>query len=255
MKKAEKTKQNWLYVNIAAIAGIILALCMAGFLIGRTPSVIPNIQTSDYYCNRERPYPMPPEFERALSLVRQRQYSSESISVTPDRKKNIVNCLNIQYSDLSEMNAEGIFTFDRNSTTDELRILVDNTYKEYDDYLTATLLSHEIVHAAQFTLETHEGKSLSCYEKEEEAFRRQLDFLSSLNQEELESLVLKVTSNPNKNDAYAGVYGLINISFQAYQQCNSNSDACFYDSIDQQIKDMVRNNPGYQEQCSYEDQL
>lgn len=205
-------------------------------------------------CERKIPYKMEPEFERALSLLNQR---SKSISL--HGYDTILNCIDIQYGDLQEIEAEGVFLFDNNSTKDDLKIIVDKRYKSYDDILTMLLLSHEIVHASQFL---HKS-TLDCYEKEIQAFTIQIQTFPLLNSEEIESVYYRVNNNPEKNSAYLGLHYLFTINTNANKICGgpmsqvdvdsmkySKFNDCFFGNRDKMISEMVRNSSGYQKQCA-----
>ncbi len=144
--------------------------------------------------------------------------------------------MDIQYSDLSKFGSpEGFFIFDSNySTSDDLRIFVDNSYKGYDDYLTAVLLSHEISHAYQFLTQKELVKKTnavlapdivnslqSCFDKEIYAFNRELDFLNGLNKEEYDSFRTRILNNPYKNSAYIGTATMLKISDGAAENCGN----------------------------------
>ncbi len=196
-------------------------------------------------CTRTTPYDNPPEFTRAISLVNQRYVEAKLPGAIDE---SISNCIDIQYTDLSNKEAEGYFIFDPNSSTNDLKIYVDNSYKSYDDILTALLLSHELKHVQQFIDYKTKGTDVSCFDKEIEAFSWQFGFLTDLNAEERKSLYNRISYNPNINNAYAMTWQLI----QLYNNTNdcSNENTCVGGSTMQQLKNMVINNPFYQKQCA-----
>lgn len=199
-------------------------------------------------CERTSPYQVEPEFSRALSLIIQRyQQGIQGYQI-----KEYYNCLNIQYGDLkqSENGPEGIFFFDPAiSNPNNLAVIVDNSYRSYDDLLTATLLVHEIIHAKQFYELTVDNKPESdCYEKEVQAFLGQWLFLGFLNSEERDSIIYRSFSKNENNPALEIQKGLLTIMANASITCNKNSD-CVVQQIRNEVTRMVKESPHYQEQC------
>ena len=195
-------------------------------------------------CIREEPYTKPPEFDRAISLFFQRW--AEKNGKGDD---SIANCLDIQYANLTD--AEGLFTFDNNSTMNRLTIYVDNSYKYKDDILTASLLSHEINHASTYLEMLAGNADYSCYEIEKFAFATQLFFIGALNTEEQDSLATRIGSLDISNNATLGIINnLISISANAIRYCGAGMLNCYYQNVDDQIMTMLKSNPYYQQQCA-----
>lgn len=207
-----------------------IGLCIAGLIF------ISNIGLADKFCPRTTPYPMAPEFQRALSLIGQRV---SQVYGSGDPNKSVYNCLDIQYGDAGP-NAEGFFLFDtRFSKIDDLKIIVDSSYRRNDDLLTAILLSHEVTHAWQFADELKNGNVLSCVDKEVGAFQNEYSFVTVLNPEEKSSLISRLSNN-DPNTALWGVYNLFSFT----------SGAQTYRDTQNQIESMVKDSPYYQRQCS-----
>ncbi len=216
-----------------------------------------NEKISEPLCKRTEMYDMPEEFKRALSLVEQRVYEAAYSNDTEEQKRdlnrfgNYHNCIDIEYADLSDEQAEGVFIFDRNSTPDRMVIYVDQAYTSYDDLLTAILLHHETVHVNQYMKEILDIESLSCVDKEVNAFLSTWLFIRMLNDEEKASLAYRLDKNPNKNSAYGGIMQLAELNYQAARECKKETtgNQCELDRFEELIREMVTGNPGYQEQC------
>lgn len=198
-------------------------------------------------CIKEEMYDIPTEFKRALSLISQRygeKFGSKSSDIP------FLNCLNIQYSNLDQ--AEGIFVFDPDkSNLDNLTIYVDNSYKNKDDILTAFLLSHEIFHAGSYLSKLNFGSETSCYNEEIGAYQTQLVFLGSLNQEEQNSLVSRISAlNYSNNSPLIMVKEFLDYSGKATRVCGMNNANCYSEQMTKQITNMVKNSPYYQKQCN-----
>lgn len=191
------------------------------------------------YCSRFEKYSMPDEFDRAIGLIIQRMKQS-GYAFGDETAKNINdirNCLDIQYaqSDDDMQGAEGLFMFYENSTPDRLQIFVSPRYQIKDDLLTAILLSHEITHAYLFA--TGLNKNISCYENEARAFASQMQFLGTINNEELASITYRY--NYRSSQEAISVVDLI-----VALGTTSGNDGY------QKALNYVKNSPFYQSQCA-----
>lgn len=240
---------------------IILVLAIIFFYSDTKPK---SIQTPTIIkkgvCDRNEMYPMPAEFQRALSLIIQRYTEKKDPDVNLYSK--MLNCVNIQFGDTLKDKAEGFFIFDvNNSSVDKLDIYVDASYTNYDDLTTAFLLSHELTHAKQFVNEKAYGKKLSCVNQEVEAFRQQLIFQSYLNSEEQRSLTTRAEQFNNKNPQLKWFVTLIDLSWEAILEINGGapppSDKVYSkeeghqygEILTSKIRQMIISNPDYQQQC------
>lgn len=234
---------------------IIVALLLLGLAYGlgrnqtQTNSIPNGKPTEKGLCTRTSPYDAPSEIKRALSLLSER-WDAEPNAPTP--KGGMSNCLHIIYKDHSEMdNAEGYFLFDKSSNPNDIRIFIDNTYKNYDDILTASLLKHEVIHATIYYL-VLEGsmQPLTCVENEVDAFSEQIIFLTNLNPEEWKSITYRVASNPHLNSAYELTDFLLRLNKKGDEQCVNASDSnCWRNYVKASLTNWVKTNPYYQEQC------
>lgn len=198
-------------------------------------------------CTRTTPYDTPPELTRALSLVTER-WSAPSNAPTPEG--SMLNCIHLIYKDHSEMNdAEGFFSFDKNSDPNDIRIYIDDTYKGYDDILTASLLKHEVIHAIIYYMTLEGTPPPSCVENEVDAFYSQLVFLTSLNPEEWKSITYRVTQNPHLNSAYELTYYLLLLNGRSQSKCGQD-DNCWKSYVMDDLRNWIKSNPYYQKQCS-----
>jgi len=249
--------------------GIFLILLLLSFWFGKngnlTPSTVTrnNSSLSRVVCSREKPYSLEPEFERAISLIRQR--------VGVGRKKNgesWSNCFHVQYADLENLfgeKTEGLFYFDETSTLDNLKIYVDNSYKEKDDLLTALLLIHESSHAMDFVEFKKTGVKKSCVQSEVDAFYLQNAFLTFLNEEEQNSIIARIYGfrrglykpGTRAYQTMSYLHELWKIAADSTGYCaqryNIDSDewvTCEKEREKKLIEEMVINSPYYQKQCN-----
>ena len=144
--------------------------------------------------------------------------------------------------------AEGFFLFDKNSSPNDLRIYVDDTYKGYDDILTASLLKHEFIHAT-ILIRTLEGASPpSCIENEVAAFYGQIIFFLNLNPEEWKSITYRVGQKPHLNSAYEMTNYLLLLNKAGDDKCGDD-DNCWKSYVENRLRNWVSSNPYYQKQC------
>ncbi len=202
----------------------------------------------DPQCIRDNPYDKPPEFDRALSLFKQRY--TDKFGKSANDHTSFFNCLDIQYTTLND--AEGMFSFDESKSSPErLSIYVDYSYKIKDDILTAFLLSHEIFHAGVYLSKLNFGSELSCYDNEIRAFQQQAAFISALNQEEQDSIVGRLYAmDYGNNNPLILIKAILDFSGRATAICGWNAPDCSWKEMTDQITNMVKSNPYYQKQCS-----
>lgn|GEM_PF-3088685 len=207
-------------------------------------------------CSRTNPYSIPPEFQRALSLMIQRLKSpslftqqSTGSSINPEVMKllsnhgnkidQIQNCLDIQYSknDTDMEGANGYFLYTDNQSTDDLKIIVSPKYQATDDLLTSLLLLHEVTHAIQFVDGKITGKPLDCVEKEVIAYQMSFSFFSLLNQEEINSLFARYQkrTSPDVNNYFDTMMGT--------NKFKGND-------VVEKLRNLIKSEPYYQKQCN-----
>lgn len=237
---------------------LLVGLLIVGFLFfsEKPPDSPQKDVLSLSNCTRTDPYSKPPEFDRAVSLILQRQKQKKH--PYSQKFEEMKNCLDIQYTDLSSENgAEGVFYFDDSvSSVNKLVLEVDRNYQFTDDITTAYLLSHELSHARQFTETVSGEKSWGCLEAEVEAFYEQLVFGSLLNEEEVQSVISRLEGG-STNTQLKQYEHLLDISWQSIQECKNTDSygesttdfACWQGKVRDRIEVMVRSNPFYQEQC------
>lgn len=192
-----------------------------------------------FLCARDKPYPMNPAFDRALSLVIQRLKEMPS-NYANTLVGDIANCLDIQYapSEKDMGGAEGYFTFRPGQSSERLLIYVDPAYQAKDDIMTALLLSHEATHAYNYAMnDLLLQKPLDCYADESLAFQFQTVFLFSLNPGEKQSLIARYVTNGDDGEL-RGTLNLL-MSFVTKGDVDHNKTLRY-----------VKSSPYYQKQCA-----
>lgn len=249
--------------RLAALFLVAFWLMGLGFvLLVANDTTLDNSNT--YICGKSSPSTTKPEFERAVSLILQRheQYIRDNSDLKKDIDLNTLsqnefnrlkdevkynlqfysiislnqNCINIDYES-SGKNIEGIFLFDPSSTSKELKINVAPKFESKDDLLTATLLSHELQHVADFII-NYPKIGLSeeeCFQTEERAFGRETWFFSMLNQEEKNSIIARAKLYDSEE-----ISSLLAVEKLVGETGEETTKA---------ISNFVRNDPDYIKQC------
>ena len=206
----------------------------------------------DPVCIREKMYDMPPEFVRALSLIKQRFHEWSIRNNIPDPNDILIfNCVDVQYGDTAD--AEGFFTFDENSSNiDKFEIKVNRSYVNSDDLLTATLLAHETKHALNYLNRLQGFNNYSCVEDEVLAFNNQLNFTGNLTTEEQNSLYARLLKDyRNPSSGLSIIWDLWLLRDQAKKICRTNQwNNCVMKEVGPLILNYVKSNPYYQKQCN-----
>ena len=243
---------------------VFVLICILGVVIiytiktapSRTPETAKQAQE---ICNRTSPYDMPPTLQRAISLVMQRYAEHNEPGLA--EYQQMVNCLNIQFTDIhrTDSDTEGYFTFDISSSSlDNQVVAVDAAFNDYDDLTAAVILSHELTHAKQFVDELAYHQSLSCVDKEVFAFKQEVAFYSYLNPEEQRSLSARVAQGNYNNPELAQLQQLASMGWTAAVAVNGGQNRPFTPAEQQQynaileskIRQMVISIPGYKTLCN-----
>lgn len=243
---------------------VFVLICVLGVVIIYTIKTAPSrtpetAQQAQAICSRTNPYDMPPALQRAISLVMQRYAEHNEPGLA--EYQQMVNCLNIQFSDIhkTDNNTEGYFTFDTNSSSlDNQVVAVDAAFNDYDDLTAAVILSHELTHAKQFVDQLAYHQSLSCIDKEVFAFKQEVAFYSYLNPEEQRSLSARVAQGNYNNPELAQLQQLASMGWTATVAVNGGQNRAFtaaeqqqYDALlESKIRAMVISIPAYQKLCN-----
>ncbi len=241
-------------VKILVASVIVIYLVFTALHSSDKVADVPSPAPASNTCIRQSPYPLKPEFDRVLSLLLQRyqqanspQYATFSI---------MRNCLDVQFADLGNQGAEGVFYFDQKlSNPQRLLIEVDSKYSSTDDLTTAFLLSHEMAHARQYVESTSSNKQWGCVDAEVDAFYSQLLFGAMLNKEESSSIVSRLERGSN-NSQLKEYEHLLDVSYTAIGECRSGNSAqgkvdtvCYKDKLYKAMRAEIVSNPFYQEEC------
>lgn len=221
-------------------------------------------------CTRTEPYPMPDEFVRALSIINQRAYTMVSNPLpnqSPVSKKGnffygltgFENCINVQYSSSPLPDATEAFFKQDVSTPNNLQIVVDNSYKNFDDLTIAILLAHELTHTEQFLDTVYSGYEINCYTAEAEAFLKQYQLIQFFNEGEKRLIFSTMQDNASINPVIAITLSIKNFEPQAVKECTSlktknglsetDYEACFWGQVKGQIIKLIKSNSTYVQQC------
>ena len=253
--KGLMTKTFLVVFVLVLVLGVVIA-----YTIKTAPYRTPEVaQEAQKVCNRTTPYDMPPALQRAISLVMQRYTEHNEPGLV--EYQQMVNCLNIQFTDIhrTDTDTEGYFTFDTSSSSlDNQVVAVDAAFNDYDDLTAAVILSHELTHAKQFVDQLAYHQSLSCVDKEVFAFKQEVAFYSYLNPEEQRSLSARVAQGNYDNPELAQLQQLVNMGWSSVVAVNGGQNRAFtaaeqqqYNAIlESKIRQMVVSIPGYKQLCN-----
>jgi len=247
---------------------VLVALVLTFNIQNKTDNKV-NEQTGIANCSREQGYENLPEFDRVLSLIKQREeeFANSPYSKIPGRvapvKDNIFNCISIQYDSVrKDIGAEGYFIFDPSYAKENLfPIYVDDTYKSKDDLITATLVYHELTHVRQYLDEMNSNNGMDCMESEIDAFTAQARFMRYiLNIEEQMSIrqrarsqreYMKSLKNPYYRPQLELIITLDELQDEVDLECPllQADETCNAEKVQDRISEMVRSSAFYQEQC------
>lgn len=218
---------------------------------------------NNYECERSTPYQMQSEFNRSLDLIAQRMGVDKTAKGTVWQSAfNYRNCLDIQYLDANDKNVEAYFEVpdakDSRSLQD-LKIWVNPSYKNFDDLTLATLISHEIVHAAHYINSVVIKTNLSCYEDEAQTYTAQYAFILSLNPEEQRSIYARLRENIDLNPTFSTIILTSQRGDEAAKACfelqkknnltTEQTNKCTWEGLESKLLKDIEETPYYQEQC------
>lgn len=218
-------------------------------------------EQSKLTCKRTAPYVLDNEFNRVLDLISQRMRVDSMRGSYLQDAYNFRSCLNIQYStQTKDLGAEGLF-FAEDPTLQNLKILVNPDYKNYDDLTISTILIHEITHVGQYVNRKSRNIPYNCYRDEAEAFTAQTVFLNQLNPEEVRSIFSRIRENAKANPAFEILLEVFKTEGESYSACDKlritnnlsreQFSECVWTGTTNKIEAQIRADEGYREQCSY----
>jgi len=220
---------------------------------------------NEYRCKRMSPYSLPGEFNRSLDLIVQRMGidTNKSQGTILQSAFNYRNCLDIQYSKSDSDVIEAYFEYPSQNNLNslqDLKIVVNPSYKNFDDLTLATLLIHEITHAGEYINEVESKNTLTCYEQEAKAFVMQHSFLLSLNDEEQRSIFARLRENSDKNPTFQIITLTSQRARESTKACvelqkrnnltNEQMYKCSWEGLESKILQDIKEDSYYQKQCS-----
>ncbi len=212
-------------------------------------------------CKRSTPYSSEKEFGRALDLIAQRLDIEKNYGTYWGNAFNYRNCIDVQYSqETKELGAEGLFIAEDPSLQD-IKILMNPSYKSFDDLSIATVLIHELTHVGQYVNEKVNKTKSDCFVSEAEAFTSQAIFLSQLNKEEVRSVYARIRENVQANPAFNILLGIEQKQAEAYKACDrlktennltqTQFNECVWTGTKNKLEVEIKADPFYQEQCAH----
>lgn len=220
---------------------------------------------NNYSCKKSTAYSIPNEFNRSLDLIAQRMNvdKEEAQGTIWQSIFNYRNCLDIQYLETDDKTFEAYFEYPNENNSknlQDLKVMVNPSYQNFDDLTMATLLAHELVHAGQYINEVSFKYPLDCYEQEANAYFAQHAFLLSLNEEEQRSIYARLQDNVDKNPQFRLVLVTNQLGNESTQACtelqkknnltNEQTNKCSWEGLENKLKILIQEDPDYQNQCA-----
>ncbi len=213
-------------------------------------------------CTRTTRLENDPQYDRALSLIHQRiddnekwcdKYCESSKYEKSLRfhhfPANLTNCIKVVEEDI-DGGAEGYFTFhSEDIKPNYFPITIDESYNYADDTLTALLVTHEMTHVQQYLDSLKGNDTLSCRDKEVEAFISQIELYTKLSNEEISSVVLKMNAEKeDKHPQVAMLKTMIDINRDGTCPLFAD-DECSQKHLRNELFKLITDDPAYRHQC------
>lgn len=246
-------KKRFRMVSVFLIACWIISIAFLSLILIK--------DSSSLSCKRPNPYSSEKEFTRALDLIAQRLDIEKNYGTYWGNAFNYRNCIEVQYSqDIKELGAEGLFIAEDPSLQD-IKILMNPSYKSFDDLSIATVLIHELTHVGQYVNEKVNKTKSDCFGSEAEAFTSQAIFLSQLNKEEVRSIYARIRDNVQANPAFNILLGIEQKQAEAFKACDrlktennltqTQFNECVWTGTKNKLEVEIKADPFYQEQCAH----
>lgn len=220
-----------------------------------------DMATKIVLCTRDTRLENKPSYDRALSLIAEKydmwEKSGEGFGSYYFFPSKLVNCIKVNEGEVRNTSgAEGFFKFHDDQIKDDyFPITIDSDYSYNDDILNALLLVHEVTHVQQY-IDTLNGKdSLSCIDKETEAFFAQFRFYSIQFPEVRKSMDLRIENDKNLHPQLAMIQNIKNsmsldgVRAKCLNNPNNKDENCIDNYRKNEIKQMLMKDDFYLKQC------
>lgn len=211
-------------------------------------------------CTRKTRLVNEPQYDRAFSIIQQRikENNERWENTEPEFEylkfdhfpHELVNCIKITEEETNKNDSiEGYFTFNSKDIKENFYpITISSKYEFEDDIVTALLLTHELTHVEQYINETNKKKTISCVEKEVDAFITQLDFYTELNTGENSSIYYRMNNDPYLTPQIQMIKAMTTINRES--NCDFLDHKCKDNNLRIKLVDMINNDEYYKKQCN-----
>lgn len=210
-------------------------------------------------CTRTERWENKPQYDRALSLIKQRIEESIELDKGTDAKTafdsfplELVNCIYVKEEDIDDRSGiEGYFIIDSGEIKNNyFPITVDKDYKESDDIVTTLLLAHEIAHVQQYLLGVPNSTRNECLRAEAEAFVTQWMMFGTLSIEEMGSVNARIERNDSLHSQLKMIASIRELLQQyALPACGFMSRDCTREVLKVQMFHVLFDDEFYRKQC------
>lgn len=263
-----KIKKNVVIVSIILILVVFSTLVYFFLFRDNDGQVKENVISNDNVltsCTRTTRLDNIPSFDRALSIIHERykiweEGNPKNFGTYNYFDSQLTNCIKIEEIDEKSNpdNLEGYFVFNGNLIQNNFfPIYVNKSYRDIDDITIALLLVHEITHVRQYLDYLNGVDTMSCIDKETEAFDAGFNFARWQYGENEKTIDLRIKYDEELHPQLQ-IYKSITESFPKittplFELCGGNFDDSCYDKITEQrrnlIKTIISSDPYYIEQC------
>lgn len=260
------TRKTLVYVGISL--GVLAILASVYLLIvnrkdtsriSETNDVVEIAETFSPICTRTERFANKPQYDRALSLIRQRIEESIDLDKGTDDATafdrfppELVNCIYVKEEDIDNgSGVEGYFTInDTEIKNNYFPITVDKDYKESDDIVTALLLAHEMTHVQQYLDGTPINSRNECLRSEADAFVTQWMLFGNLSIEEMVSVNARIEKNDFLHPQLSMIANIRELSQKyALPACGFMSRDCSREVLKVQMFKVLFDDEFYRKQC------
>lgn len=252
MRKTIFAKQKLLIFILITVILVVFVLYRTNNAAKDKTTSVKNEPTIEEGCTRNVRLENEPRFDRALSLVYEKvgklqtDLGNTSLLFSPQ----LVNCISVKKSNLPDtIGVEGFFVFnDKDIKPNYFPISIDKKYDNADDLVNALLLTHEITHVNQYINQLNNKDTLSCIDKEVNAFYSQLLFTTELNQEESKSLDLRIENDQNLHPQLQMIESMRSLRDPyIFSKCDDSD--CVSRDMKNKINELILQNDYYKKQC------
>lgn len=202
-----------------------------------------------------------PPYDRALSLIQEKYNSwdknNEDLKEWFFFPSQLANCIKIVEGDVRNTSGiEGYFKFNSDEIQEDyFPIVVDKDYSYVDDSINSLILIHEITHVQQFLDTLNNIDTLSCIDKEAEAYYAQWVFYGMQFPETRKSIDYRIENDSELHPQLRIIQSIKNhlnldgVRNECLYGAGKENPKCISDYRKNEIKKLLLQDDYYLKQC------